>query len=82
VWLGGSPNQDGRTGWAWKDKMKQAGLPVPRAEKLPWLAVCTSYLCVNNLLCEKLVCEDLEATLELRERGREQGRGRETERER
>jgi sulfite reductase (ferredoxin) len=26
VWLGGSPNQDGRTGWAWKDKMKQTDL--------------------------------------------------------
>ena len=26
VWLGGSPNQDGRTAWPWKDKMKQADL--------------------------------------------------------
>ena len=26
MWLGGSPNQDGRTGWAWKDKMKQGDL--------------------------------------------------------
>eukprot|EP00292_Cryptomonas_paramecium_P004146 CAMPEP_0113711836 /NCGR_PEP_ID=MMETSP0038_2-20120614/31010_1 /TAXON_ID=2898 /ORGANISM="Cryptomonas paramecium" /LENGTH=684 /DNA_ID=CAMNT_0000638201 /DNA_START=65 /DNA_END=2119 /DNA_ORIENTATION=+ /assembly_acc=CAM_ASM_000170 len=26
VWLGGSPNQDGRTGWPWKDKVKQADL--------------------------------------------------------
>ncbi len=26
VWLGGSPNQDGRTGWAWKEKMKQSDL--------------------------------------------------------
>jgi len=22
IWMGGSPNQDGRTGWRWKDKMK------------------------------------------------------------
>ncbi len=26
VWLGGSPRQDGRTGWAWKEQMKQEQL--------------------------------------------------------
>jgi hypothetical protein len=26
VWLGGSPDLDGRTGWAWKDKVKESDM--------------------------------------------------------